>query len=224
MASVIVCPECDKQLKVPDEVLGKKIRCKDCGNTFTAKAPAKASRPAGRPAGGPGPENPAAKKPGGAPANKPVTPPRPVDDDEDDEDGSKPYDVTTINLAPRCPYCANEMESEEAIICLHCGYNTVTRERAGTRKVHDTTGGDYFLWLLPGIACVLAIIAMIVGDIVYCVNIADWTGDSEWYSIFSHLAIKLWLVIISLFAMYHAGKFAIKRLILHPHPPEIERH
>jgi predicted Zn finger-like uncharacterized protein len=206
--TVIACPECDKQLKVPDEVLGKKIRCKECGTTFTAKP----VRTAGKAA----PNKPAA-------APKPAKPAKPVEDDDEDEADSKPYDVTSLDLAPRCPYCANEMESEEAIICLHCGYNTLTRERAGTRKIHETTGGDYFLWLLPGIACVLTIIGLIVGDIVYVVKIGEWTNPEDWTSMFAHLSIKLWLVIVSLFMMYHAGKFAIKRLILNPHPPEIEK-
>src|SRR5262249_59779563 len=35
----IICPECEKSIKAPAEVVGKKIRCKGCGETFTARAP-----------------------------------------------------------------------------------------------------------------------------------------------------------------------------------------
>ena len=34
----IVCPECDKEMKAPADVAGKKIRCKGCGAMFVACA------------------------------------------------------------------------------------------------------------------------------------------------------------------------------------------
>ena len=98
---------------------------------------------------------------------------------------------------------------------------------AATRKILDNTGGDYFMWWLPGIACVLTILFLITFDIVYCLKIKDWVdydeADSPWYSFIGHFAIKLWLVIISLFGMFYAGKFAFKRLVLDNQPPEIEK-
>src|SRR5262245_31899131 len=146
MATVtITCPECDKQIKAPAEVLGKKIRCKGCGSTFAARADeAQLARPAPKPA---------------PKAAKPAPKPKPTDDDED----ANPYGVTDLDMAPRCPNCANEMESREAVICLHCGYNTLTRERARTRKVRDVTGGQHFVWLLPGILCVLLVFSLLGG-------------------------------------------------------------
>lgn len=211
---MIACPECQKELKVPPEVAGKKIRCKGCGHIFVAKAMSAKSAPA-KAAPGKAPPAKAADKP------KPAAKPHLDDDDED----ANPYGVTDLDLAPRCPNCANEMESAEAIICLFCGYNTQTREQARTRKTHDVTGGDQFVWLLPGILCVLGIIAWIVLDIVYCLKIDDWVDlDSWWGTALASGAIKLWLVITSLFFIYYLGKFAVKRLIFNPNPPEVEKH
>jgi DNA-directed RNA polymerase subunit M/transcription elongation factor TFIIS len=207
----IECPGCHKQMKAPAEVLGKKVRCKACGHTFPARArgPTPARPPAGKPA--------AAKAPNDAKAK------RPIDDEEDD---SNPYTVSAAELeaVPRCPDCANEMEAD-AIICLTCGYNTRTRQRAQTRRVHDTTVGDYFLWLLPGIACALSVIALIVFDVLYCLKVRDWLDQESWYGAFlSHKGVQLWLVLTTLFFMYPLTRFAIRRLIFNPHPPEVERY
>ena len=43
MPTVVECPSCGKKLKVPDEYLGKKVRCSDCNGTFVSgKPPSKA--------------------------------------------------------------------------------------------------------------------------------------------------------------------------------------
>jgi len=38
MPITVSCPKCNKQLKVRDELVGKKLRCPGCGNSFDAKA------------------------------------------------------------------------------------------------------------------------------------------------------------------------------------------
>jgi hypothetical protein len=204
---VVSCPECGKQTKAPAEFLGKKVRCKACGTAFTAAAPRAAARP---PAAAP-----AAHRPPPPPEEEP-----PRRDDEDDNDPG-PYKVGGADMTPRCPECANEMESEDAVVCLHCGYNTQTRERVTTRKVADVTPGDRILWLLPAILCVIGIIFLLTFDIIYCARMSDWARD-QWYEFLASGPAKLWLVIISLFATFFAGKFAVKRLIFHPNPPEVE--
>jgi hypothetical protein len=149
-----------------------------------------------------------------APAAKPK--------DDDEEEGSDPYVVSDLKLAPRCPNCANEMESEESVICLHCGYNTQTRLQSRLKKTHDTTGLDYFLWLLPGISCVIGIILLIVWDIWFCTQIEDYVKD-EWYEFVGSGAVKLWQTIATVFIMFGLLMFAIKRLIFNYTPPEIEK-
>ncbi len=37
MPEITSCPECEKKLRVPDDLIGKKVRCPGCGSMFTAK-------------------------------------------------------------------------------------------------------------------------------------------------------------------------------------------
>jgi DNA-directed RNA polymerase subunit RPC12/RpoP len=222
---LIVCPECGKQIKAPDNVLGKRVKCKFCQGAFVATK-GTAKPPAGKPAKPPA-DKPAKPATGNKPAagraagSMPIK--RAVEEDEEDNDPN-PYGITDMDMAYRCPSCANEMESEDAIICLTCGYNTQTREHARTRKVHDLGGGEHFLWLLPGIGCLLLVLAAIGFATWYVMKIEDLVGTDEWYgALLSHGGIKLWVVIMALFVIYYAGKFTIKRLILHPKPPEVEK-
>jgi hypothetical protein len=213
---LIVCPECGKQIKAPDNVLGKKVRCKFCQAAFVA------SKGGGKKPAGGKPGKPAAGKSAPVPAAKPSKPA--IDDDDDDEDGPTLYGLTDVSLAPRCPDCANEME-EGQIVCLICGYNTRTREKAQMVKTYDNTFMDKFIWLLPGIACALAVCILIGFDIWYLLKIDDLVGkDDSWYlTMWTHHGIKTWVVIMSLFGIYIAGYFAVKRLILNYKRPEVEK-
>ncbi|MGH7172893.1 MAG: hypothetical protein ACRELF_01765 [Gemmataceae bacterium] len=216
---LLVCPECGKQIKAPEHVFGKKVRCKFCQAAFVAKpgtdkkVPGKAEKPAGK----------AAKAPPVKPA--PAKPAKPAAHDDDDEDDANPYGLTDVNLSARCPDCANEME-EGAIICLTCGYNLRTREKAKTRKIYHLTAMEHFFWLLPGIACALAVCIIIGFNIWYLLKIEDlvsWENDNFFLGMWTIGGIKLWVVIMSLGLIWLAGKFAVKRLILHPKPPEVEK-
>lgn len=133
------------------------------------------------------------------------------------------YGVTATETAPRCPHCAKPMDPPDALICLHCGYNTKARSRAPRKVVVETTGGDYFMWLLPGFLAVLAI-GVLIGIDIYVYNYAeDWVGKEG--ALAEYLGtgpFVLWTIVPSLFMIFFAGKFAIQRLILHPKPPEIE--
>src|SRR4051812_15926911 len=37
MPFILHCPSCDKEYNLPDAQQGKRVRCKDCGHTFTAQ-------------------------------------------------------------------------------------------------------------------------------------------------------------------------------------------
>jgi hypothetical protein len=141
-----------------------------------------------------------------------------------DRDGN-PYGITTLDLSPRCPHCAKEMEDEEAIVCLHCGYNTQTRLHARTMHIYHTTSGDRLRWLLPGILCVLLILALIGFDVWFVFGLqSTWDSwdDSMGHESFSRGA-RVFGVLITVFVMWHAARFAFLRLILHPTPPEVEK-
>lgn len=208
---LIVCPECNKQIKAPEEALGKKVRCKFCQAAFVAKkgsdkaSPSKAVKPAKSP-----------------PSQKAPTKKNKADDEEEDDN---PYGMVFVDLTPRCPECANEIE-EGQVICLHCGYNMRSREFHKTRKVYYLTWGQHLIWLSPGIACALAVFSIIGFNIWYLLKIEDvinWDNDPWYLVVWTIKGIKLWVVITSLFLIWLAGKFAVKRLILHPKPPEVEK-
>jgi hypothetical protein len=219
-AITIACPECDKKITVPAAAVGKKIRCKGCEHVFVIQAPAgkqtAAKAPAAAKAADAKKKAPDAKAAKAQPAK-----PKTGDDDED----SNPYGVTSLDTAPRCPECANEMESEDAVICLHCGYNTRTRMRHASRAVDDTTGGVWFWWLFPGILCAVFALTFITFDIWYTVRIGAYVDpDNDWFAFISYP----WFVIWCVWAPTIGGNvalitFAVRRLILHPRPPEHER-
>jgi predicted Zn finger-like uncharacterized protein len=214
-AITVTCPECDTTIRASAEVEGKKVRCKSCGGVFVATAAAPAGAVTTKPGakGAPKPAKPAPPPAAASPS---------AADDEEDEN---PYGVTEEDLTPRCPHCANELESAESRICLHCGYDTVTREQHRTKKTEDQTAGDVFLWLLPGILCVIGILFLIVHDVLYCMYIDEWVDTERWYGgLLASGFMKLWQVVISIGFMWMMAKFAVHRLIFDRVPPEVEKH
>jgi len=228
----VSCPECGKEIKVSAELEGKKIRCKACEAVFPAKPakptkaakPAKAAKPDPKAKARPDPK--AAKKPDPKAAVKAKAPPKKTGHDPDDlDDDGNPYGVTDLDLTPRCPFCAGEME-EGDILCLECGYNTVTRQRTEVKKVFERTGRDWFLWLFPGVLSVISLILMIIFDIWYLMRFDDLFKDDpdNWIKLtVGYGGVKLWVVIATLFGMFWSIVFIIKRLVLNPVPPEREK-
>jgi len=183
---VVTCPECKKQVRAPEDIQGKRIRCKGCSHVFTV----------------PGAAAPAPKKPAEEPEHYGV-----IQEDES---------------IPRCPHCAHQLEHAEAIICLHCGYNMHTRQRVATKKVIETTQQDQLAWLMPGIAALVVILALIGFDLFACLALPALVKDGD-YEFIGAKGARVWIVIASLFGMFFAGKFAYQRLILQPKPPEREK-
>jgi DNA-directed RNA polymerase subunit RPC12/RpoP len=207
----ITCPKCEKQIKGPADLAGKKIRCKECQHIFVVKVGAGGRAPE---KGGKAVKTASGKK--GAAAAKPAM--------DDDEDGSG-YEPVDISLLPRCPYCAKELENDEQVICLHCGYNRQTRERVGFVKTYERTGGQIFLWLLPGILCAIGVLILIGIMVVFWTVFPKLASDydANWWSVFFNLWARLWGSVICLFAGFWLARFAILRLIFHPLPPEKEK-
>lgn len=208
----VSCPDCGKQINAPAELAGKKIKCKECGAVFPVKAPAaaKAKKAAAKEA------KPAKEKQAAAKAKK--------SDLDDEDDGPASYGVTHEELAPRCPHCAKEMESEEAIVCLHCGYNTRTRTQGATKRVVHRTFLDWLLWLGPGLLALAAVGALFGFDYWFWYGLADmWKSmDESLGAVSFSMGIRVWVLFFSFGAKFFIGRFAFKRLILHPVPPEVE--
>lgn len=237
---VITCPQCKNQLKAPATIQGRKVRCRKCSTTFIApEAPADRSDPKGRTSSSSAPRvaamRPSAAGPAGSgvdatpysflePTAEPAAKPPPPPAVPAALSTATPYGVSELKLDPRCPHCAKELPSEEAVVCLHCGYNNRTRTFVKTRVVYETTAGDRFRWRLPGFACVAVIIGLVLFDVWYVWGLDEmWKSmDETWPASFSG-GLKLYGVVMSLAGMFFAGKFAIRRLIFERNPPEVEK-
>jgi DNA-directed RNA polymerase subunit RPC12/RpoP len=206
----ISCPECGKQMQVRADLEGKKIRCKDCGQVFPVRSSA-IKKPSAAP--------PARKAAAAPPAKAPARPARKQLRD-DEEENQNPYEITETETSHRCPHCAAEFESEDAIICLSCGYNVETRDHIKIVKTVENTGSDQFLWLLPGILCVLAIFALIFLDLFWWLILPEMFEEDDPIQFIASAPITLWIVVMSLFGIFYAGRFAIRRLILNHTAPE----
>ena len=127
-----------------------------------------------------------------------------------------------MDLAPRCPFCAHEMESADAVICLRCGYNIQTRARVETKLTIETTSADYFQWWLPAFVCIFGILLLIGWNVLFILLIAPGLKEDSVFFLISGGWAKVWQAIISAFLCFFMGKFAVQRLIFNPTPPEKE--
>jgi hypothetical protein len=193
MASVveIPCPNCEKPLKVPESVFGKKIKCKYCSHPFVVNDPnAEDEKPArGKPAvkpSKPGGQSVKAKKEKVEPKKEEPKKeePKPAGTykfEEEEDEGANPNPLGVVDEGqdiPRCPHCAKELDPPDAKVCIHCGFNNVTRTRAESKRVWEPDSADWINHLGPGIAAVIICIVLLVLVIVCWVNMRDWMTDS----------------------------------------------
>jgi len=203
---LITCPKCKKQAKGPAELQGKRIRCKACGHEFAVRAAASPSAATPKKAAGKQAEQAKAKT---APPVQPET-----------EVAKDPYKLTDILESNRCPQCAAELESPDAILCLNCGYNTRTRQRMTTVRTYAYTPLDWSIWLAPGILCALGTLAMIgllcffwIPAGLVRIGAGTWWGD-RWGP------LQIYGSVVACFVGYFLGRFAYKRLVRDFRPPE----
>ncbi len=230
----VSCPNCGKKLKVPTELEGKKIKCKDCQEVFPIVVPkAKAAPRAAAPA------KPAAKAPAPPPKPEPKVeekPKSPFLEEDDDENlpqgvAPKPLGVVREEDVARCPHCAKALDPPNAVVCKSCGYNNLTRVKAETKKVIASDATDWISHLGPGILAAVIVIALIVVDIVCAVNMRGWmeggtleqdevdlTGRKK---MFVHPgAFIAFILALSLLIIVPGVRFAVRRLIFNAKPVE----
>lgn len=138
-------------------------------------------------------------------------------------EGVDPYGLTEISLAARCPNCAAEMESEESVICLKCGYNTQTRQLGKLIKAIDHTPAEKFKWLLPGIICatVATILVLFIAFLwLLAERLYAKDQDSTILWLCAALPTQIWGSVIAAAGAFVTGKFAFERLVQDPRPPE----
>ncbi len=211
--ATVTCPECEKKFKPKSDVRGKKIKCPFCKEAINVPAEKKAKAKAE-------PEKPAKKKPEEPkpePAPEPETPEK-----ESLDNDPNPYGVKSQDLTPRCPECAKEMESATAIICLYCGYNTLTRERGGTRKFKGLTLGKHLSYLGPAIGAAAFVFFGIVFLIYFTVVSPFHVNGVFLLNLTDHESIRMWTTVVSLGIMWGSGVFCFQKFIEKPKPDEEE--
>jgi hypothetical protein len=104
------------------------------------------------------------------------------------------------------------------------------------------------MWLLPGVLCVFVVLFLIANFLVHhylmpriLFSEQEYTAWSKelsehgrfaaagsdalpFFSYMFHPGIETWIVVMYLFFGFFAARFAIRRLILHPTPPEKFKH
>jgi uncharacterized Zn ribbon protein len=147
-----------------------------------------------------------------------------IEDVEDEwAKDKKGYVLSASDTAaiPRCPHCANELESEKQKICLKCGFNLRTRMKLNTRVLEAVTTGDRMGWLGPGFAAAGVALFLVLYILVL------WTGIPslgfmccEWMQTIEFC--KVYLSVGCAFGIFFLTRFAIHRLYINPEPPEVE--
>jgi len=207
----ITCPECANKRSVPDDLAGKKIKCRKCQSIFTVKAPLPKAKPIAA--------KPIAAKPAGVQTKAAAQIEQKKIDDAEVIDGKNPYIMREENLAARCPFCAELMDPPDSKICLHCGYDMVKRKRRESKVTFERTFGDYVLHHLPTFGCFVAINILVAFDVIGVMLMEEWIGDA----VLPAGCFQLWLIIFSLFPIWKSGRFIFRRLVWNFHPQEKEK-
>jgi predicted Zn finger-like uncharacterized protein len=193
MATIVDCPSCNRKLRVPDELLGKKVKCPTCSGTFDAVA-APVSSPSASSAGSVEPQFSLGEK--SAPVSSdPISPAPPGSSLPSESSGIPEPEQETLlhdpsksataeDLEP-CPYCGEKI-AKDATRCTFCGeeldeedkgdrpwdqgyrpYRDVRRDSEPHRGTLILTLGIVSIvtaWLLGPIGLVVGIITWFMGQ------------------------------------------------------------
>lgn len=193
----IACPACKKRFKGKPELVGKRIKCPACAEPFVVPADEAAPVPA---------------KVEKSPAPIAMTPMV-----EEATYGLEQYDES-----PKCPNCAQPMLDKEAIVCVYCGYNTLTRVYGKTKKLVQLTRAEHLKYLTPAI--VAATIFFLILICLFVLNLivppmventkADWVASE---------ALRMWTTMLMVALLWALAVFTFKRMVMAPRPPDVEK-
>jgi hypothetical protein len=167
MTTIVDCPTCTRKLNVPEDLLGRPVRCPDCGGTFEAG------------------ENAAAAD---QPPPSELPPPADVPPDEEaprPPQPGTPYSLTASAPAPAvpaagvstgvrpCPVCAAELAAN-AVHCRFCGEDLAEEDdrpwepqrRRGVRRDCEPHRGTLIL--------VFGVLSLVLGLLGLPFGIAAW--------------------------------------------------
>ena len=225
-AVVVTCPTCEKRFKPKGDVQGKRIKCPFCKEPIAVPA-AKAIK---QTKGKPDPKKAQEDADAAAAAMLAMTPEEKeaADAKAAEEareaynaqfDDKAAYDVKTVEMVPRCPNCTEEMGPHD-IICLECGYNTLTRDWGKTKKVVALTFERHLKYLAPALGAAGFVVFSVIGLLYFCV-LSPYDTDKTMFEFTNSEAIRMWTAVIFLGWLFGAGTFCIKKFIEKPLPDDI---
>lgn len=176
MSYVIECPSCARQLRLPEELLTRTVKCPSCEYAFVANVAGGAqaeSTPAAGQADGPA-RAPAASNAAAADTGAPADQDHPAPRDESPAPRPKPTrksrERDEDDYEP-CPYC-REMIGVNAVRCRFCGeYLDDDLEDEVRRDSEPDRGG---LVLTLGICSIVAAIIPCVSPVGLILGIVSW--------------------------------------------------
>src|SRR5215475_8208309 len=101
MSTIVDCPSCNRKLRVPDELLGKKVKCPTCSGTFDAVA-ASASSSSASSTGSVKPQFSLGEK-SSAPSSDPISPAPPGSFGQPEASGIPASEQETLPHFPSKP-------------------------------------------------------------------------------------------------------------------------
>ncbi len=193
MSSLIDCPSCRRQLRVPKEFLGKSVRCPSCGETFRSPEPAAVAAP-GSAVTTPAPssegaaplltvpikleldDEPPAPRPA-APAPAEEAPPRrrrePEPDDEDDRPARRRRRRREFEPCPRC----REDIRRGTVVCPYCGLDLEEQGDGYTRRPPVRLDAEPHR---GGLIQVLGILSLVLSLVYFLFFISLPLGIAAW--------------------------------------------
>jgi ssDNA-binding Zn-finger/Zn-ribbon topoisomerase 1 len=229
---VVTCPECAEKFKPKGDVRGKKILCPFCGKSFAVSsdgASSTAIQAKGRDAADAGTiplakdadTIPLAKDELGSSALEGDAPVSAHAGDHDDFGDDAAYGVTHIDLDPRCPNCTEKMKPRDAVVCLNCGYNTLTREWGKTEKTIGVSFGRQFVYLVPGFLAFFVLLTWIILELIFAVCWPHWVAGESWIDWTDYEGFRMWSVTVGMALFYAMARTCYRRFIVKPIPDEL---
>jgi len=218
---VVTCPSCEKKFKAKAEVRGKKILCPFCEKSFVVDGAAMGDVEPAAPAEDDGLLALAAEE-GTIPLAIDGAKSKKARAEEDEPvDNDNPYGVTYVDSDPRCPNCTEKMVPKNAVVCLACGYNTLTREWGKTEKTMGVSFGRHFVYLLPGIFA-LAGLGLYICVQVFFATPWPLLVAGGWLDWSDYEGLRMWTTTAGFGLVWYLGHYCYRRFVVKPFPDEVK--